>query len=81
MNIKDYGLKQEINESLNGEIPARIITTYKDRYKIISDKGEGFAQLKRGCYYDNPNSIYPTIGDFVLIEWNDSGDSMITRNS
>ena len=33
--------------------------------------------IKRGCYYDNPNSIYPTTGDFVLIEWNDTGDSMI----
>ena len=43
----------------------------------MCNNGEGFAQIKRGCYYDNPNSIYPTTGDFVLIEWNDSGDSMI----
>ena len=32
---------------------------------------------QRGAFYDNPNSIYPTTGDFVLIEWNESGDSMI----
>ena len=25
------------------------------------------------------NSIYPTTGDFVLIEWNENGDSMITE--
>ena len=36
-----------------------------------------FAKIKRGYYYDNPNSIYPTTGDFVVIEWNKSGDSMI----
>ena len=75
MNIKDYGLKKELNDS--EKIVARIIATHKDRYEIVCDKGQGFAQIKRGCYYDNPNSIYPTTGDFVLIEWNKTGDSMI----
>lgn len=77
MNIKDYGLKEEkIAGKVNG-IPARIITTYRDRYEIVSDKGKGFARLKKGSYYDNPNAIYPTIGDFVMIEWNSMGDSQI----
>lgn len=77
MNIKDYGLKEEkIAGKING-IPARIITTYRDRYEIVSDKGKGFARLKKGSFYDNPNAIYPTIGDFVMIEWNSMGDSQI----
>ena len=81
MNIKDYGLKEEkiagkIAGKIN-EIPARIITTYRDRYEIVSDKGKGFARLKKGSFYDNPNAIYPTIGDFVMIEWNSMGDSQI----
>lgn len=77
MNIKDYGLKEEkIAGKVNG-IPARIITTYRDRYEIVSDKGKGFARLKKGSFYDNPNAIYPTIGDFVMIEWNSMGDSQI----
>lgn len=77
MNIKDYGLKEEkIAGKING-IPARIITTYRDRYEIASDKGKGFARLKKGSFYDNPNAIYPTIGDFVMIEWNSMGDSQI----
>lgn len=77
MNIKDYGLKEEkITGKVNG-IPARIITTYRDRYEIVSDKGKGFARLKKGSFYDNPNAIYPTIGDFVMIEWNSTGDSQI----
>ncbi len=37
----------------------------------------GFATLKRGSYYDNPEAIYPTIGDFVMIDYNESGDSRI----
>ena len=79
MNIKDYGLKEEkIAGKING-IRARIITTYRDRYEIVSDKGKGFARLKKGSFYDNPNAIYPTIGDFVMIEWNSMGDSQIVE--
>ena len=77
MNIINYSLKEEkITGKVNG-IPARIITTYRDRYEIVSDKGKGFARLKKGSFYDNPNAIYPTIGDFVMIEWNSMGDSQI----
>lgn len=78
MNIKDYGLKDKfINTNNENKIIARITATHKDRYEIVSNKGEGFAKIKRGCYYDNPSSIYPTTGDFVVIEWNSNGDSMI----
>lgn len=80
MNIKDYGFKENlIRNNVEGKIPARIIATHKERYEIVCDKGNGFAKIKRGCFYDNPDSIYPTIGDFVLIEWNKIGDSMITE--
>ena len=78
MNIKDYGLKDNLIKNIDeNKIVARIITTHKDRYEIVCNNGQGFARIKRGCYYDNPNSIYPTTGDFVLIEWNNSGDSLI----
>ena len=80
MNIKDYGIKEKMLESIEeGKLVARITATHKDRFEIACDKGKGFAQIKRGSFYDNPDSIYPTTGDFVLIEWNDSGDSMITE--
>lgn len=79
MNIKDYGLKEEKIAGKVTGIPARIITTYRDRYEIVSDKGKGFARLKKGSFYDNPNAIYPTIGDFVMIEWNSMGDSQIVE--
>jgi len=78
MNIKDYGLKENLIKNIDeNKIIARIIATHKDRYEIVCDEGQGFAKIKRGCYYDNPNSIYPTTGDFVIIEWNSTGDSMI----
>lgn len=78
MNVKDYGLKENMIKNIDEDkMIARIIATHKDRYEIVCDNGQGFAQIKRGCYYDNPNGIYPTTGDFVVIEWNDTGDSMI----
>ena len=80
MNIKDYGFKENlVSNNVDGRIPARIIATHKDRYEIVCDNGRGFARIKRGCFYDNPNSIYPTTGDFVLIEWNENGESQITE--
>ena len=78
MNIKDYGLRENLIKNIDeGKTIARIIATHKDRYEIVCNNGYGFAKTKRGCYYDNSNSIYPTTGDFVIIEWNPSGDSMI----
>ena len=75
MDIKDYGLKDSLIKNIDEN--KRIIATHRDRYEIVCNEGQGFAKIKRGCYYDNPNSIYPTTGDFVIIEWNPIGDSMI----
>lgn len=78
MNIKDYGLKENLIKKLDeNKTIARIVATHKDRYEIVCNMGQGFAKIKRGCFYDNPNSIYPTTGDFVIIEWNETGESMI----
>lgn len=77
MTLEDYGFKENLIKDKKEGIPARIIATYKDRYEIICNNGKGFAKIKTGSYYDKDNSIYPTIGDFVLIEWNDIGDSRI----
>lgn len=78
MNIIDYGFKDEVNIKEN-KIIARIISTYKERYRVVCDKGETFAKLKKADYYRNQEAIYPTIGDFVLLDWNNSGDSFITK--
>lgn len=78
MDIKEYGLKNELVKNIDkNKVIARVVATHRDRYEIVCDEGKGFARIKRGCYYDNPNSIYPTTGDFVVIEWNPNGDSMI----
>ncbi len=77
MNILEYGFKEKLYPNVDINKVARIVATHKDRFEIVCNHGKGFAKIKRGSFYDNPDSIYPTTGDFVLIEWNESGDSMI----
>lgn len=43
MNIKDYGFKDNINTD---KTIARIVATHKDRYEIVCNEGQGFAQIK-----------------------------------
>lgn len=47
------------------------------RFGIVSDFGEGYAQLKSKEYYYE-GEAFPTVGDFVLIDYVESGDSRIT---
>ena len=78
MNIKDYGLTDNYNNYLNERLnlmPARITAVHKDRYQTVSDKGEGFARLKRGSCYRSVD--YPATGDFVLMEYNSAGEGLI----
>ncbi len=39
MKLEDYGFKEEYIKSNSKGLPARIITTFRDRYEFISDRG------------------------------------------
>ena len=64
MNIKDYGFDYEINSNETIGTPARITAVHKGRFAIVSDFGEGYAQLKGKEYYYE-NEVFPTVGDAV----------------
>ncbi len=78
MHIKDYGFDYDINYYENIGTPARITAVHKGRFAIVSDFGDGYAQLKGKEYYYG-NEVFPTVGDFVLIDHNSSGDSRIIK--
>lgn len=78
MNIKEYGFDYEINSNETIGTPARITAVHKGRFAIVSDFGDGYAQLKGKEYYYG-NEVFPTVGDFVLINHNSSGDSRIIK--
>lgn len=78
-DIFDYGyIPAMLPEDMAG-IPARVTAVYKERYEIVSDYGISYARLKAGIYYNNSSENFPTTGDFVLIQYNPSGDSLIVR--
>lgn len=76
MNIEDYGLDISLIPAGAAGIPARITASHRDRYEFVSSYGGGTAVL-RGGYYNDPEAVFPTTGDFVMIEYSASGDSRI----
>lgn len=74
----DFFITQAGMYSDKSLIPARIVAEYKGQYRIITGRGEKPAKLK-GTYLftsQNPDEI-PTVGDFVLVDYNDSGEAVI----
>lgn len=75
MKIKDYGFTANTEKNT---MPARIIAVHKERFEAVCDKGFCHAVLKSSEYY-NGEELFPTVGDFVLLDYNDSGDSRIVK--
>lgn len=79
IDLKDYGLIPTIlPENVNG-IPARITAVYKERYEFICEYGQAYGKLKSSIYYTKQNESFPTTGDFVLVQYNESGDSQVIK--
>lgn len=78
LNIKDYGYFYETDQAENGAVPARVTAVHKGRYGIVSEHGEGTAQLKGKEYYFE-GETFPTVGDFVLIDYVKNGESRIVK--
>ena len=76
-NIFDFGFNPDMNHDNKSGTPARVTSVHKGRFGIVSDYGEGFAQLKSKEYYYE-DETFPTVGDFVLMDYVEDGDSRIT---
>ena len=76
MNISNYGFENLKTE--DNTFPARITSVHRNRFEIVFEYGNAYAQLKQGAFY-NDFGPYPTTGDFVSIIYNPHGDSLITK--
>ena len=74
MQLSDYGIIPETN-ALPG-IPARVTAQHKERYEIVCDRGPAYARLKTKEYYAG-NEPFPTVGDYVMVNYIENGDSQI----
>ena len=74
LNIYDYGPVP--NTENRPGIPARVIAQHKERYEIVCEYGPGYARLKTKAYYAG-NELFPTTGDYVMLNFIENGDSQI----
>ena len=74
MNINDYGTVPN-TENMPG-LPARVTAVHKERYEIVCEHGMTYARLKAREFY-HENEVFPTTGDFVMIDYVPNGDSRI----
>lgn len=78
MDLFDYGLPKNLLPVNTDKIPARVSAVHKQRYELICEYGEIFGKLKAGVYYrSGKKQVFPAVGDFVLLDYNTSGDSHI----
>lgn len=78
IKIKTYGYRPHSSLEESGGIPARVTSVHRNRFGIVCDHGAGWAILKTGAYYDS-GATYPTVGDFVLLDWQADGNSRILQ--
>ena len=64
-------------EKDSGELIARITAVHRERYEAVCAAGPVSARLKAGVYYGEGDEDFPTAGDFVRLQYNDAGDSLI----
>jgi len=78
-DLKHYGYTQSHPET-PGTIPGRVTEHRRDKYTVVTQHGEVTASLK-GTYYHSAadRDDFPCVGDFVLLQYNESGDSRISE--
>lgn len=84
MNIKRYGFSEVFSSNIlqaNHLEPARVLSQEKGFYRIITNKGEKLAEISgKFRFQATVSSDYPAVGDFVLVNWNESGSSAIIES-
>lgn len=84
ININKYGFSEEYlsKNLLDSNLePARILSQEKGFYRIITNKGEKLAEVSgKFRFQADVSSEYPAVGDFVLVNWNELGNSAIIES-
>ena len=78
-DLKTYGYTQT-TPTPPGLIPGRVTELQRERYTVITERGEVTAMLK-GAFSHNAElrDDLPCVGDFVLLQYNETGVSLIAE--
>lgn len=82
-NLRDYGYKEtgsagEGSTCPQESIPARIIDIRRDLFTAVCAYGEVSAVMSGALRFEM-DSLFPAVGDFVLLRYNERGASAITQ--
>jgi len=76
IDMKTYGYTEEVIP--DGLMLGRVIELRRERFTVVTEQGELKAVLKGTFYHSAEMSVdFPCVGDFVLLQYNESGDSLI----
>ena len=79
IDLQQYGYI-ETEPPPDGLLPGRVTELRRDQYTIITERGEVMAVLKGAFYHGaEQREDFPCVGDFVLVQYNESGDSLIAK--
>jgi ribosome biogenesis GTPase len=78
IDLKLYGYI-ETGKPAGGLLPGRVIEQRREQYTVLTEQGEVTALLKGAFLHEAViRSDLPCVGDFVLLQYNESGVSLIT---
>ena len=77
--LQNYGYT-ETTPVPAGLIPGRITELQRERYTVMTEHGEVSATLKGAFYHAAQiREDLPTVGDFILLQYNESGVSLVAE--
>ncbi len=84
INLKKYGFSEVFSNEIaqdNQLEAARVLSQEKGFYRVITGKGEKLAEISGKFRFQTVvSSEYPAVGDFVLVNWNEFGNSAIIES-
>ncbi|MDD7647147.1 MAG: GTPase RsgA, partial [Ruminococcus bromii] len=76
--LNDYGYRE--TQDFAPYTAARVTAEHRERYELIGEQGAFYGRFKSAVYFGEQGAQpFPTVGDFVLVEFNPTGDSRIVQ--